>query len=124
MSRPLVLIAEDESLIAMLYAEALGAEGYQIRLALETGDAQRSIRAELPAVAVVDLRLREGDDGRILAEALARRGVPVVISSAYVRDLPRTFLERVRPAAVLQKPIAPTELVGAIRAALRGAERG
>lgn len=120
---PLVLIVEDEALIALAYAQMLGAAGYRTALAPTSAQALATLGTELPAVVIVDLSLRDGDDGRPVAEALASRAVPVVIASAYAFDLSPEFLARVQPAAVLGKPFAPGRLSAEVRRAAQGAVR-
>ncbi len=120
---PLVLIVEDEALIALAYAEMLGGAGFRTVLAPTSAQALAALEAELPAVAIVDLALRDGDDGRPVAEALASHAVPVVIASAYTLRLSPEFLNRVQPAAVLSKPFAPGRLSTEVRRAAEGAVR-
>ena len=120
---PLVLIIEDEALIAMAYAQMLSGAGFRTMLAPTSALALAALGAERPAVAIVDLALRDGDDGRPVAEALASRGVPVVIASAHTFKPMPEFLNRVQPAAVLRKPFAPGRLSTEVRRAAQGAVR-
>ena len=116
---PLVLIIENDALVAMFYEELLRREGFRTMLAPATAEALRALQAEPPAAAIVDLRLQGGEDGREVAEALTQSDVPVIIASAYSHTLGAAFLDRVRPAAIVPKPPLPNELLGAIRGALK-----
>ncbi len=51
-----------------------------------------------------------------MAEGLARRGVPVIVASGYAHEIPQGFRERVRPAAIFEKPVNPRALLETVRA--------
>lgn len=106
--------------VLMLYVDLLGAEGYRLRVALRSADARRAAKAELPSAAIVDLHLSDGDDGGALAASLAARGAPIVVATAYGGEVTPEMLRRMRPVAVLQKPVAPEGLLAAVRRAVGG----
>ncbi|OAP35231.1 response regulator receiver protein [Sinorhizobium glycinis] len=83
--RKTVLIVEDEFLIAMDLKLLLERSGwYVLGPAATVEEALELLDDELPAVALLDVTLRDGSVTR-LAEALCERNVPFVVASAYSR---------------------------------------
>lgn len=109
---PVVLVVEDEWLLAAATIETLTKAGYAI-----AGPA-RSMREALVILderavdaAVVDVWLDE-EPSFVLADRLLGLGVPFVFTTGYVeRDLP----DRYRPCPVLGKPVAAEVLVETLR---------
>jgi DNA-binding NtrC family response regulator len=77
-----VLIVEDNSDIQEVLSETFSAEGYHFALA-GTGAEMRAALASDPGIdiAVIDIRLPGDADGFVLAQEVATRGVPVVLTS-------------------------------------------
>ena len=80
---PLVLVVEDEVLIAMDLERTLRLHGYRVLgPATTVGAALRLLDGEAPDAALLDVNLR-GEMVTPVAEALRERGVPFVLASAY-----------------------------------------
>ena len=80
---PLVLVVEDEVLIAMDLERTLGRHGYRVLGPATTAAAAlRLLDGEAPDVALLDVNLR-GEPVTPVAEVLRARGVPFVLASAY-----------------------------------------
>lgn len=110
-----VLVVEDEALIAMLIEETLADIGCEtVGTASDLVDALDKVRALAFDVAILDINLN-GQRSFPVAEALAARGIPFVISSGYGS-------ERLPPALqgrpTLQKPFQLSDIEQALRAAL------
>jgi DNA-binding NtrC family response regulator len=77
-----VLIVEDNSDIQEVLSETFSAEGYHFALA-GTGAEMRAALASDPGIdiAVIDIRLPGSDDGFVLAQEAATRGLPVILTS-------------------------------------------
>ena len=107
-----VLIVEDEALIAMdleMQVEELGHRS--VGYAATAQSALTIARSENPDIALVDLRLADGDDGRAVAATLrSELGVPSILISASLHGLTDTDLGRIVPLALLAKPIPPARL--------------
>ena len=116
---PLILVVENDTLMVMFYDDLLRRQGYRTPLAPSAMDVQRTLQTERPAAAIVDLRLRDAEDGRVVAATLSERRVPVIIASGYSHTLTADFLLRVRPAAVLPKPASQHELLAALSRAVQ-----
>jgi two-component system, response regulator PdtaR len=84
---PLVLVVEDEVLIALHLEHLLGQRGWRVRgPAATVAQALHLLEdGEAPAVALLDLNLR-GELVTPVAEALRARSIPFVLASAYRVD--------------------------------------
>jgi CheY-like chemotaxis protein len=91
-----ILIVEDEAIVALDLCARLEARGHVVAgVAASAAEALTLARSTRPELALVDIRLRDGDDGIDVAEALARdQGTAVVFLTAY------------RDAATLQRSLA------------------
>jgi two-component system, response regulator PdtaR len=80
-----ILIVEDEPLIAMMLAESLELGGHEVLgpAATETEALALCERAPLPDLALLDIHLRDGSSGVVLAHALhGRWGLLVIFASS------------------------------------------
>ncbi len=77
-----ILLVEDDFLIAMAMQDALEAVGYEvIGPAATVADALRLVERRWPDLALVDISLRDGDSGVDLCRALRHRDVPCLFVS-------------------------------------------
>ena len=106
--RPAILVVEDEFLISVLVADALGAAGFRIVGPVSSlADALAAARSEAFDAALLDIQLAGGEDVYPVAEVLAERGVPFAFVSSRPKDqIDYRFI--VRP--VLPKPFSAAEL--------------
>jgi DNA-binding response OmpR family regulator len=107
----LILVVEDEPLIALDVARAVTTAGAKVVSAgyLESGLC--STEHPLLAAAVVDLRLADGS-GTKICERLRSRRVPFIVHTAY----PRMFASAQWPdVPILTKPVRPEQIVSALR---------
>ena len=79
-----ILIVEDEENLRLLYEEELRADGYEVRTAAGAEEAIEAVRAEVPDLIVMDIRM-PGVNGleameRILGEFPE---VPIILNTAY-----------------------------------------
>jgi DNA-binding response OmpR family regulator len=123
MSKPKVLIVEDDDDLRRGLTWRLHASGYQIVQATDGVAAVSVAKHERPDVVLLDLGLPAGD-GLTVLERYANlpdlSAIPVVVLTG--RD-PRTAAPATRKfhvAAFLQKPADNKDLVAAIERALRG----
>jgi DNA-binding response OmpR family regulator len=78
----ILLIVEDELLLAIGLKDELEDGGYRVlELAMRHQEALGYARAVKPDLALVNIRLAEGDDGVALARDLKALGVPVLFIS-------------------------------------------
>lgn len=115
----LVLIVEDDFLIAHEAADVLAGAGYRTRLARQAEEALAHLESDRPALVIVDLALRDGLSGPAVASRFADAGVPVLVCSGYSEAAIRDRTDH-RVVAMLVKPIPPDLLLATVDAVLRG----
>ena len=109
---PVVLVAEDEAVIAMALADDLEAAGYAVAGAFATCEsALQWLKDETPDLAVLDPMLKDGTC-RELAIELSRRGVPIAIHSGNRED--RTLMKELNDATWIEKPAPIDTLLAAL----------
>ena len=110
-----ILVVEDSDEIRELLGLVLEAEGYRV-VALDDGrDVLETARELNPALITLDLAL-PGKDGwaivRELQEDEATRDIPILVISAYTRELDAPLRRRV--ARVISKPFYITQVVSEV----------
>lgn len=114
-----ILIVEDESELAAIVADYVGAAGYQAQVIGDGSAALASIRHHMPDLIVLDLML-PGLDGLSLCRTV--RGfsaVPIIMVTAQVQEIDRLLGLETGADDYLCKPFSPRELVARIKAVLR-----
>ena len=116
---PLILVADDDQVARELLAEALGREGYRVRVAANGEECLRMAEAEVFDLALVDLRM-PGLDGLAVLKGLApiQPDLPVVILTAFASI--ETAIEAVNAGACdyLSKPFRMEEIKVVVRRTL------
>jgi DNA-binding response OmpR family regulator len=114
---PLVLVVEDEVLIAIDLERTLRRHGYRVLgPATTVAEALRLLDGETPDVAPLDVNLR-GELVTPVAEVLRARGVPFVLASAY--DRARLTAEVLAGAPNVGKPTNARRPLAALARAVR-----
>lgn len=110
---PLVLLVEDELLIATSLEIILETHGYRILGPVATvEDAMALLENDRPDMALLDYRLARTTTEPLLP-LLAQQGIPVCVLSGYSRQqLPDTY----ENCALLEKPFRTTSLLEALQA--------
>jgi DNA-binding response OmpR family regulator len=111
-----VLVAEDEAVVALMIEELLTESGFVvIGPVASTMAGLALVEQEVIDCAVLDIKLTDGISLPV-AEALAARGIPFVITTGYERE---SIHPGYNGAPVLTKVFLPHELLDAIAEALR-----
>lgn len=122
-----IMIVEDEAELAALVADYARAAGYAPQVFGDGRAALDAIRADPPALVVLDLML-PGLDGLSLCRALragneaggeAARALPVIMVTARVEEIDRLLGLEAGADDYLCKPFSPRELMARIKAILR-----
>ena len=113
-----VLLIEDEALFARAIAKRLQQSGYECERAETLADARSILRQFAPELALLDMRLPDGNGMDLLPE-LVSRGISVIVMTAYgeVSDA----VSAIKSGAVdyLKKPVDLEELLLVIEKAER-----
>lgn len=118
--RPLLLLVEDEALVALALQDALEDAGYEVRWA-EDGDSGAAVVAsDLDQVSglITDIRLGEGPDGWALAKQARSQRPELPILYVTGDSAPDWSEKGVPMSALLQKPFAPGQLIASLEALL------
>lgn len=117
MSRPLVLVAEDDFNVRLTLEIVLEDAGFETIMAADGEEALQAARASAPDVVLLD-QIMPKLDGKQVLHALrqdeATREVPVFVLSGMERGVPGDW----PGAEFVGKPFSPEELVRRIRAVL------
>ena len=124
MTRPLVLLIDDEPDQRTLYEEALPGFGVDAITAVSIEDAKTRLRSAVVSAIVVDLLMPGGRREtlafiRSLKATTATRSIPVIVLTAMVTDDARTMAGTAGCDRFLTKPCLPDELAAAIHALTR-----
>jgi CRP-like cAMP-binding protein/ActR/RegA family two-component response regulator len=107
--QPLVLLAEADTLVAEDLSDAISEAGYRVLGPFATtAEALAAIAWESPALAVVDVKLRDGFC-TALGHELRQRGIPILVHSGLQQDDPRTL--GFRGLSWLSKPALPRDVI-------------
>jgi DNA-binding response OmpR family regulator len=111
-SRCLVLLVEDEALVAMNLQDDLKEAGYAVVGPFDTCAAALAwLETETPDLAVLDTVLKDGSC-RALAAELVRRGVGFVLWSGHLQD--KQTLQEFTDAVWVEKPSTHRTLLEAL----------
>jgi len=120
MSRPCVLVVDDDAPVRRMLERTLGAEGYAVLAAPDGGAALAAVERGVPDLLVLDVAM-PGLDGLAVARRLRgkRLAVPILLLTA--RDAVADRVAGLDAGAddYLVKPFAPEELLARVRALLR-----
>ena len=121
-SRHRILVVEDEEDLRQLYRVSLTLAGYDVEEAADGLEALRRLDEAPPDLVVLDLMLPVIGGAAVhqeIASHVLTRDIPVVIITGAAADLSDLHV-----ACILRKPIAPDELVRAVRDCLLSGAKG
>jgi DNA-binding response OmpR family regulator len=115
----LVLVVEDDAMIAGLIDRYLRGAGYRVAVAGDGLTGLRMIRDLSPALVVLDLMLPELDGRAVAGLAREERELPIIMVTARGSTAERVAGLDAGADDYLAKPFAPSELVARVRSVLR-----
>ena len=121
MTRPAILVVEDESAIAQFVAASLGAAGMAPRVAGSIGGAEADLGVAPVELLIVDLGLPDGDGVDFIARLRQRRTTPILVLSARTQEAQKIAALDAGADDYLTKPFGVGELLARVRAMLRRA---
>jgi CheY-like chemotaxis protein len=117
LTRPLILLVDDDPIVRSTLARALTDRGYEVRTAADGRAAITILEGlgTLPAIVITDLHV-PGGSGEQLARTLTRRypDLPLIFMTAYVALYRTAYL----PGPILEKPFRADQLCELIRSVL------
>ena len=114
-----VLVVDDDPRTLRYVRDALAGTPYVPVVTGEPGEAGALVRAERPALVLLDLMLPGTDGIELLQTVPELADLPVIFISGYGRDETVARALEAGAADYIVKPFSPTELTARIRAALR-----
>ena len=119
MTKPKILIIDDEPSILTLITAYLRPEGYEIYTASDGKAGIRAARTYKPDLIVLDIMLPGMDGVELLTRLRRESGVYVILLTAKTDETDRIVGLSVGADDYVTKPFSPRELVARIKAALR-----
>jgi two-component system, OmpR family, response regulator BaeR len=116
---PLIFVVEDEPRLAQLVRDYLHAAGYPTRLFDNGLAVEPAVRAQAPALILLDLRLPGGDGLSICRALRTFSAVPIIMMTARVEEVDRLIGLEAGADDYICKPFSPREVVARVRAVLR-----
>ncbi len=122
MSKPLIIVVEDETDIQDIIAYNLKREGYEVLIAGRGDQGLSLIRAKNPDLVILDIML-PGIDGLSLCQQLRTetktRTLPIIILSAKEEESDVVIGLGLGADDYIPKPFSPRELLARVKAVLR-----
>ena len=120
MSRPSVLVVDDDAPVRRMLERTLGAEGYDVCAAPDGGAALAAVERSLPDVIVLDVAM-PGLDGLAVTRRLRAKGLAVPILLLTARDAIEERVAGLDAGAddYVVKPFDVSELTARVRALMR-----
>jgi two-component system response regulator BaeR len=114
-----ILIVEDEERLAGLLADYLKAAGFATHLIAGGGPVVDWVRANAPALILLDLML-PGRDGLEICRDIRRESqVPIIMTTARIEEIDRLLGLELGADDYVCKPYSPREVVARVKAVLR-----
>jgi DNA-binding response OmpR family regulator len=123
--RPRILVVEDDFVLGIMMRDALSNAGFDVvGIARNADQANVLASHHLPNLAVLDIRLANGDDGIDAAITLLQRfKLRCIFVTAQSDSGTRTRANAARPLGWLAKPFRPNSMVRAVVGALDAARK-
>lgn len=123
MTKETILVVDDEHNIVELARLYLEQDGFKV-VAAHTGKAAlERIKAESPALMVLDLMLPEIDGWEVCRRVRANSDLPIIMLTARDEDIDKIVGLEIGADDYMTKPFNPRELVARVKAILRRTDR-
>ncbi len=119
MSRPTLLLVEDEAALRRFLLPTLESQGYHVLEARSAEAGVRMARSHNPDLLLLDLGLPDADGGAVLEAFRGWSRRPVIVLSARTQEREKVRALDLGADDYLTKPFGAEELLARIRAALR-----
>lgn len=119
MTKPHVLIIDDDERLTELLTEYLGPFGFKVKTALHPDAGLRALKADPPDIVILDVMLPGMDGLAVCRKVRETSGVPIIMLTARGDVADRIVGLELGADDYLAKPFEPRELVARIQAVLR-----
>lgn len=118
-SRPRILVVDDEPELRRMLRRYLDAEGFEVAEATDGETALSRIRDAPPDLIVLDVGLPDIDGFAVLQEIRKTSQIPVIMLTARAEEVDRVVGLTIGADDYMSKPFSPRELAARVRAVLR-----
>jgi two-component system, NtrC family, response regulator AtoC len=118
MANARLLILEDDDLLRQVTAERLEREGYSVAAAASLAEARRLLEQQTPDLAILDIKLPDGEGTELLEELGRSADTVCVMMSAHATVQSAVAALRAGAVDYLEKPFSFDRLSATIRGAL------
>ena len=120
MSKPLVLMVDDDAELSGMVAELLEREGWAVHTVLTAGDGERALAQQQPEAVLLDVMLPDANGFDVCRRwRAAHPTLGIVMLTARGDPMDRVLGLEIGADDYLPKPLEPRELVARVRALLR-----
>ncbi len=120
MSKPLVMMVDDDGELAAMVAELLAREGWAVHTVLTAGDGDRALQQWQPEAVLLDVMLPDANGFEVCRRwRAAHPSLGILMLTARGDPMDRVLGLEIGADDYLPKPFEPRELVARIRALLR-----
>ncbi len=123
MSKPTILVVEDEPSIAEVVSLYLQRADFKVQTASDGKIAMSILEQGIPDLVVLDLMLPEIDGLSLTRWLRERSDVPIIMLTARREEIDRIAGLEMGADDYVVKPFSPQELVSRVRAVIRRTER-
>ncbi|MCB1955168.1 MAG: response regulator transcription factor [Rhodocyclaceae bacterium] len=117
--KELIHVVEDEPAVASLICKTLDGFGYRYEVFRSGGEFLRSLKTQLPQVAILDLGLPDMDGMEVLHQVRARHRFGLLIVTGRTDTHDRVMGLELGADDYMVKPFEPRELIARVRSILR-----
>jgi DNA-binding response OmpR family regulator len=120
MSKPLILIVDDDAELSEMVAELLAREGWVVQSVLNAAEGEKALTQWQPELVLLDVMLPDANGFDICRRWRAQHpGLGIVMLTARGDPMDRVLGLEIGADDYLPKPFEPRELVARVRALLR-----
>ena len=118
---PLILVVDDERAIRETFRRSLEGQGWRVAVAADGEEALGCVAHETPDLVIFDLRMPGMNGVEFLKRFReASPDTPVMVATGYPDGELMAQALAITPVTLLAKPVEGTQLIRAVRVALRG----
>jgi two-component system, OmpR family, alkaline phosphatase synthesis response regulator PhoP len=119
LSKPKILVVDDEESILNLVGAYLRPEGYEVYTAMDGPSGLKAARAYKPEIIVLDIMLPGIDGIEVLTHVRRESNVYVIMLTAKTEEMDKVVGLSIGADDYVTKPFSPRELAARIKSALR-----